>query len=96
MAALLSCSSGRWTPTARTLRRGRCYTDLASFLASITELAAARGSPVLWHRLAQHHQYRVRRAVEHGWESVAAIRAEHQAETRRDTSSWCCWSTPTC
>jgi uncharacterized membrane protein YccC len=59
-----------------------CYTDLASFLASITELAArARQSPSLWHRLAQHHQYRVRRAVEHGWESVAAIRAEHQAET---------------
>jgi uncharacterized membrane protein YccC len=59
-----------------------CYSDLASFLASITELAARpRQSPALWHRLAQHHQYRVRRAVEHGWESVAAIRAEHQAET---------------
>ena len=59
-----------------------CYTELASFLASTTELAArARQAPALWHRLAQHHQYRVRRAVEHGWESVAAIRAEHQAET---------------
>jgi len=40
-----------------------------------------RTSPALWHRLAQHHQYRVRRAVEQGWAAVAAIRAEHQAET---------------
>jgi len=83
-----------------------CYSELASFLASITELAdrrqdagtpgldsetwestnvnptaRPRQTPALWHRLAQHHQYRVRRAVEHGWESVAAVRAEHQAET---------------
>ena len=83
-----------------------CYSELASFLASITELAdrrqdagtpgldsetwestnvnptaRPRQTPALWHRLAQHHQYRVRRAVEHGWESVASIRAEHQSET---------------
>jgi len=43
--------------------------------------ARPRQSPALWHRLAQHHQYRIRRAVEHGWESVASIRAEHQSET---------------
>ena len=45
-----------------------CYTELASFLASIGQMAA-RGSqnPSLWHRLAQHHQYRLRRVVEQGW-----------------------------
>ena len=59
-----------------------CYEELASFLASISELAErAQQRPVLWHRLAQHHQYRIRRAVEQGWQAVAAIRAEHQSET---------------
>jgi len=59
-----------------------CYDELASFLASIAELAGrTRQSPALWHRLAQHHQYRIRSAVELGWQSVAAIRAEHQSET---------------
>ncbi|MGB7549050.1 MAG: FUSC family protein, partial [Terracidiphilus sp.] len=37
--------------------------------------------PALWHRLARHHQYRVRRAVEQGWQAVAGIRAGRQAET---------------
>ena len=85
---------------------GACYTELASFLGSITELASrantgktgseqrlASSSPVrvsrerlphavaLWHRLAKHHQYRIRRAVEQGWRAVASIRAEHQADT---------------
>ena len=85
---------------------GACYTELASFLGSITELASrantgkagseqemASNAPVrasrerlphavaLWHRLAKHHQYRIRRAVEHGWQAVASIRAEHQADT---------------
>ena len=59
-----------------------CYEELASFLASISELAGrTRQSPALWHRLAQHHQYRIRRAVEVGWQAVASIRAEHQSET---------------
>jgi uncharacterized membrane protein YccC len=80
-----------------------CYTELASFLNSISELSGrseqpsdpaqplaylepapdrrTRPSPALWHRLAQHHQYRVRQAVEQGWAAVAAIRAEHQSET---------------
>lgn len=85
-----------------------CYEELASFLASITELAERsyppgapsirhpspewvgtdtpnhtpfRIRPALWHRLAKHHQYRIRRAVEQGWQAVAAIRAEHQSET---------------
>jgi uncharacterized membrane protein YccC len=40
-----------------------------------------RQTPALWHRLAQHHQYRIRRAVEQGWAAVAAIRADRQAET---------------
>jgi len=110
---------------------GACYTELASFLASISDLASrqssgapsirrtsgewvgsstpVRGAPsmaaapplpwvgsskpvrvsrerlphavALWHRLAQHHQYRIRRAVEQGWRAVASIRAEHQADT---------------
>ncbi len=59
-----------------------CYNELASFLASISELAGRpRQTPALWHRLAQHHQYRIRRAVELGWQAVAAIRAERQSET---------------
>ena len=59
-----------------------CYEELASFLGSVAELAGReRQRAVLWHRLAQHHQYRVRRAVEQGWAAVAAIRAEHQTET---------------
>ena len=40
-----------------------------------------RQSPALWHRLAQHHQYRIRQAVERGWQAVASIRAGRQAET---------------
>jgi uncharacterized membrane protein YccC len=59
-----------------------CYEELASFLGSVAELAGREQQrAVLWHRLAQHHQYRVRRAVEQGWAAVAAIRAERQAET---------------
>jgi uncharacterized membrane protein YccC len=55
---------------------------LASFLGSVAELAAEqKQTPALWHRLAQHHQYRIRQAVEQGWEAVAAIRAGQQAET---------------
>ena len=61
-----------------------CYRELASFLASISDLAA-RPHPraSLWHRLAQHHQYRIRRAVEHGWHAVANIRAGSVAESTR-------------
>ena len=40
-----------------------------------------RQTPALWHRLAQHHQYRIRRAVEQGWAAVAGLRADRQAET---------------
>ncbi|HWT66566.1 MAG TPA: FUSC family protein [Terracidiphilus sp.] len=61
-----------------------CYTELASFMASIAELAGRpEQRPALWHRLAQHHQYRIRRAVEQGWHMVANIRASRAAETRR-------------
>lgn len=60
----------------------QCYTELASFLASVGELAARdRQSAALWHRLARHHQFRVRQAVERGWQAVAAIRARRQADT---------------
>jgi len=64
-----------------------CYRELASFLASVAELASRqqshgkRQTPALWHRLAQHHQYRIRRVVEHGWQAVASIRANSQADT---------------
>ena len=64
-----------------------CYEELASFLGSVAELAGRdpeqdhKQTPALWHRLAQHHQYRVRRAVEQGWQAVAAIRATQDAET---------------
>jgi uncharacterized membrane protein YccC len=59
-----------------------CYEELASFLASVAELAARdRQRAVLWNRLARHHQYRMRRAVEQGWQAVAANRARSQAET---------------
>jgi uncharacterized membrane protein YccC len=59
-----------------------CYEELAAFLGSIAELSGQnRQTPALWHRLAQHHQYRVRRAVEEAWQSLAAIRAVRQAET---------------
>jgi len=61
---------------------GACYTELASFLASVVELSnRSEKRPALWHRLAKHHQYRIRRAVEQGWRAVASIRAEHQADT---------------
>jgi uncharacterized membrane protein YccC len=66
-----------------------CYNELASFLGSVYDLANResagdrRPTASLWHRLAQHHQYRIRRAVEHGWHAVANVRAEHQADSTR-------------
>ena len=59
-----------------------CYTDLASFMGSITQLAG-RGTQnaALWHRLAQHHQYRLRLVLEQGWQALAAARARRQSET---------------
>ena len=59
-----------------------CYDELASFLNSVTELASRdRQKAALWHRLARHHQFRVRNAVEQGWQAVAAIRARNQTGT---------------
>ena len=59
-----------------------CYRELASFLGSIAELdSRPQQRPALWHRLAQHHQYRIRRNVEQGWQAVASIRAERSSET---------------
>jgi uncharacterized membrane protein YccC len=64
-----------------------CYGELASFLGSIADLASREKSdhakPELWHRLAQHHQYRIRRAVERGWQALANIRADRQASSVR-------------
>jgi len=67
-----------------------CYTELASFLESVADLAGRDRTdrpkpttPALWHRLAQHHQYRIRRAVERGWQAVANVRGERQADSSR-------------
>lgn len=66
-----------------------CYNELASFLGSIYDLASResggnrRPTASLWHRLAQHHQYRIRRAVERGWDAVANVRAEQRADSTR-------------
>ncbi len=60
----------------------KCYEELGSFLGSVIDLSARSQQTVsLWDRLAQHHQYRIRRAVEHGWEAVAHVRNEQLAET---------------
>jgi uncharacterized membrane protein YccC len=61
-----------------------CYTELASFLASVKELAGRnQQNRALWHRLARHHQYRLRRVLEQGWQALAAVRARRQAETQQ-------------
>lgn len=66
-----------------------CYNELASFLGSVYDLATReqangrKSIPSLWHRLAQHHQYRIRRSVEHGWQAVANVTAERQADSTR-------------
>jgi uncharacterized membrane protein YccC len=66
-----------------------CYKELASFLGSVYDLAnrgqthLRKPTASLWHRLAQHHQYRIRRAIERGWQTVAAIRTENQADSPR-------------
>jgi uncharacterized membrane protein YccC len=59
-----------------------CYRQLASFLGSVADLSRREHqSTTLWHRLAQHHQYRIRRAVERAWHAVATARSENIAET---------------
>jgi uncharacterized membrane protein YccC len=66
-----------------------CYGELASFLGSVYDLAGRepssgqRPTASLWHRLAQHHQFRIRRAVERGWHAVANVRAEHPTDSAR-------------
>jgi uncharacterized membrane protein YccC len=64
-----------------------CYNELASFLGSVYDLATReqtthrKPTPALWHRLAQHHQFRIRRVVEQGWQTIANVQAEHQADS---------------
>lgn len=66
-----------------------CYNELASFLGSVYDLATREQTSsrtpasALWHRLAQHHQYRIRRAVEHGWQTVASVQVERKADSAR-------------
>lgn len=62
-----------------------CYEELASFLESVLELTARTNqTAALWHRLAQYHQFRVRRAVERGWEAVAHVQAERLAGSMQE------------
>ena len=66
-----------------------CYNELGSFLGSVYDLATGEQTrrhtpaPALWHRLAQHHQYRIRRAVEQGWQAVANVQTERHADSVR-------------
>jgi uncharacterized membrane protein YccC len=61
-----------------------CFRELASFLTSIQELnLRSRTRPALWHRLARHHQGRVRRALETARESIASVRAQRTSESIR-------------
>lgn len=59
-----------------------CYEELSAFLGAVAEQSTrSNQSSALWRQLAQRHQYRVRHAVEVGWQAVAAVRAEHQNES---------------
>lgn len=63
------------------------YRELASFLASIHELNLRKQvRPALWHRLARHHQSRLRRQLEVTRHAVSSVRAESAAETLRGRS----------
>ncbi len=63
------------------------YRELASFLASIHELNLRKQvRPALWHRLARHHQSRLRRQLELTRHAVSSVRAESAAETLRGRS----------
>jgi uncharacterized membrane protein YccC len=58
------------------------YRELASFLGSIHELNLRKQiRPALWHRLARHHQSRLRRQLEVTRHAVSSVRAESAAET---------------
>jgi uncharacterized membrane protein YccC len=63
------------------------YRELASFLGSIHELNLRKQvRPALWHRLARHHQSRIRRQLELARHAVSSVRAESAAETLRGRS----------
>jgi uncharacterized membrane protein YccC len=63
------------------------YRELASFLGSIHELNLRKQiRPALWHRLARHHQSRIRRQLELTRHAVSSVRAESAAETLRGRS----------
>ena len=65
---------------------GDCYEALASFQRGIRELAEReRVRPALWHRLAKHHQRRLRASLETAWEAVASVRAETRAESAQSS-----------
>jgi uncharacterized membrane protein YccC len=63
------------------------YRELASFLGSIHELNLRKQiRPALWHRLARHHQSRLRRQLELTRHAVSSVRSESAAETLRGRS----------
>lgn len=65
---------------------GGCYQELGSFLNSVHELnLRKKNRPALWHRLARHHQKRVRILLEQAQLAVASVRKQSRAETRRGT-----------
>lgn len=66
---------------------GQCFAALAAFLAAIHDLRASPQSrPADWHRLATHHQNRLRKLLEDAWHSVASVRAESLGESNQGTS----------
>jgi uncharacterized membrane protein YccC len=61
-----------------------CYHELGTFLGSIHELNLRKQTrPALWHRLARHHQSRLRSALEKARHAISSVRAERAAETFR-------------
>lgn len=63
---------------------GACYEELGNFLNSIHELnLRKKNRPALWHRLARHHQSRLRVLLEQAQLAVASVRKQSRAETRR-------------
>ena len=85
----LSSSCGLSTPIAQpaplsatATANSPPFSDRSPIWPAVKSPATAKPA-ALWHRLAQHHQYRIRSAVERGWQAVANIRAERQADSVR-------------
>jgi uncharacterized membrane protein YccC len=63
---------------------GACYQELGSFLNNIHELnLRKKNRPALWHRLARHHQSRLRILLEQAQLAIASLYKQARAETGR-------------